>query len=131
MRKLPEFDDLVKMSKEDLEVLRKEYIEEIINSARTEDQKRRLRGLQFKIDMEREKAKNPMDACIKISKMMHDSFVELRDKLKELQSQTISIKNGKIVQDTLPVLEETQEVIEKPKSASVVSINKALREKDD
>ena len=131
MKKLPDFDDLVKMSAEELETLRKEYIEEIINSASSEDQKRRLRGLQFKIDMERERSKNPMDSCIKISQMMHDSFVELGDKLKELQSQTISIKDGKVVQDSLPVLEETKEIIEKPKSASIVSINKVLREKDD
>jgi hypothetical protein len=125
MKKLPEFDELLKLSKEELEDLRKEYVEEVINSASTEDQKRKLRGLQFKIDMEREKSKNPMDACIKISKMMHDSFLELRDKLKELQENNLYIKNGKLVE--VPTLKEEEKVPEL-RTAEVIEINKRLKD---
>ena len=131
MKKLPEFEDLVKMAKEDpegLENLRKECIDEIINSANDEDQRRRLRGLQFKIDMEREKAKNPMAACIKLSQMMHDSFAKLRDLLKELQESSVNIRNGKITIEEAPAprFEETPKP--EPKIAEVIKINKRLRE---
>lgn len=39
-----------------------------------ESRMRRLRGIQFQVDMERERAKTPMAACIKISSMMWDSI---------------------------------------------------------
>jgi len=38
---------------------------------------RRMRGLQWRIDLERSRARNPMDACVRLSKMMWDSFMEL------------------------------------------------------
>ena len=88
---LPEFEVLVKMAKEDpegLEALRLKLVKSLIDEA-PEDQQRRLKGLQFKIDMEREKAKNPMAACVKISQMMHDSFTVLRDALKDAQENHI------------------------------------------
>lgn len=78
--KLPEFDLLAKLAKnnpEEFEKLRETLIEDVINSARTSSQ-RRLRGLQFQIDMARKKAKTPLAACICISGMMHESFAELR-----------------------------------------------------
>lgn len=126
MKKLPEFDELVKMSKEELEILREEYIEEIINSASSEDQKRKLRGLQFKIDMERRKAKNPMAACVKISQMMHESFVELRNKLKELTDSNIPIKDGKITE--VPALEPEKK--ESIINNNIVKINKNFKDTD-
>ena len=67
---LPSFDELKKLAEEnpeELENLRKEMVQKTIDSA-PEWQQRRLRGLQFQIDMEREKAKKPVNACIKISK---------------------------------------------------------------
>lgn len=78
--KLPEFDMLAEMAKnnpEEFEKLRETLIEDLINSARTSSQ-RRLRGLQFQIDMARKKAKTPLAACISISGMMHESFADLR-----------------------------------------------------
>lgn len=88
MGNLPDFDEMVKMAKEDperLETLRKEMVQEIIEAAPTEDQKRKLRGLQFRIDMERTKAKTPLASCIKISSMMRESFVKLKDEIQKLQ----------------------------------------------
>lgn len=78
--KLPEFDELVQMAKnnpEQFEELRETLIEDVISSARSSSQ-RRLRGLQFQIDVARKKAKTPLAACIQISSMMHESFAELR-----------------------------------------------------
>ncbi len=85
---LPDFDELVKLAKEnpeELERIRQQACEELIEEA-PEQFKRKLRGLQFKIDMERRRARTPMASCLKISEMMHDSFGQLRKALKEAQS---------------------------------------------
>ena len=82
---LPEFDKLREMAKqnpEQLEKLRAELCDQLIQEA-PEEHRRRLRGLQFRIDMERQRAKSPMAACIAISGMMHDSFDRLRQVLNE------------------------------------------------
>jgi hypothetical protein len=78
--KLPSFDELKKLAEtnpEQLEKLRAELIEDTISSAPQQYQ-RRLRGLQFQIDMERRRAKNPLSSCIRISKMMHDHLYQMR-----------------------------------------------------
>lgn len=82
---LPNFDKLRHLAQNDpdeLERLRIQLCEELIHEA-PENYRRRLRGLQFRIDMERRKAKSPMAACITISGMMHDSFDKLRMALNE------------------------------------------------
>ena len=101
MKDLPEFEELMKLAKEnpeELERIRKNAIEDLIQNA-PEKHQRRLRGIQFQVDMEREKAKNPMDSCIRISRLMHDSFSKLRDTLNEAQqthvAQLKSILNQK------------------------------------
>lgn len=84
-RYLPNFDKLKEMAQNnptELERLRIELCEQLIHQA-PEQYRRRLRGLQFRIDMERRKAKSPMAACITISGMMHDSFDKLRMALNE------------------------------------------------
>jgi len=75
--------ELYKTDPEKFEELRSQEIENVIKSAREKDQKR-LRGLQFRIDATREiHAKSPMGACIAISKMMHESFEEMRFNLNQ------------------------------------------------
>jgi len=83
---LPDFDVLATMAQNDpegLEALRQRLCEELITSAPPHMQ-RRLRGLQFQIDAQRRLARTPLQACLKISEMMHDSFAELRDALNLL-----------------------------------------------
>jgi hypothetical protein len=78
---MPTFDEMVRLAKTDpetLENIRRVLIEDLIADA-PESYQRRLRGLQFQIDMERRKAGNPMGACVAISKMMHDSLFKLRE----------------------------------------------------
>lgn len=80
---MPPFEDLVHMANnnpEALEELRHALIEDTIAQA-PEHYHRRLRGLQFQIDMERRKASNPMSACVRISQMMHDHLLKLKDAL--------------------------------------------------
>ncbi len=82
---LPEFDKLREMAQnnpEQLEALRVQLCDRLIQDA-PEQYRRKLRGLQFRIDMERRRAKSPMAACIAISGMMHDSFDKLRQTLNE------------------------------------------------
>ena len=85
MKELPEFDVLREMAQnnpEQLEQLRMELCDQLIQEA-PGDVRRRLRGLQFRIDMERRRAKSSMAACIAISGMMHESFDQLRQVLNE------------------------------------------------
>lgn len=81
--RLPSFDEMRLMALEQpqaLENLRMLLIAELIASA-PESRRRRLEGLAFVIDAERRKARNPMQACIRLSQMMLDSLVELNASL--------------------------------------------------
>ena len=85
----PDFDTLMKMAKnnpEQLEHLLREEVNEVIGSA-SEQHHHRLRGLQFQVDAQRIIAKNPMDSCIRISQMMHQSLGELHTTLNEFSEQ--------------------------------------------
>ena len=109
MSDLPPFDELVKLAQEDpkaLEALRKQHVEQLINSA-PEGTQTRLKGLQFQIDAHRAiHTDSPMGACMKISQMMHESFAELRgwlnqisnlnDPLREIASESAQQEGDKI-----------------------------------
>lgn len=78
-RKLPPFDELMDLARnrpEEFERLRMALCETAINQT-SEKIRPRLRGLQFRIDMERRRCHNPLASCIKISAMMHESLVRL------------------------------------------------------
>jgi hypothetical protein len=89
MKTLPDFDtlrDIAKSSPEYLEKIRKELSDEIIENSPSEDSKRRLRGLQFKINTTIQLSKNPMSSCIKISNMMHESLSRLSVELNDFSA---------------------------------------------
>jgi hypothetical protein len=80
---LPPFDELKNLADHDpdaLEALRQRLIEKTINNA-NEDFRRRLRGLQFQIDMERQRASNPLSACLRMSRMMHERLHSMVESL--------------------------------------------------
>ncbi len=82
---LPDFDRLVELASTDpdgLENLRHSLIEDFIERA-PQSQRRRLKGLQFVIDMERRRAKNPVQSCIRMSQLMYDRVNDLRDTLSD------------------------------------------------
>jgi hypothetical protein len=81
-----EWADLAKDDPDAFEQKRREAIEAFIARAPDSEQ-HRLRGLQFRIDMERQRASNPLSACIRINKMMMDQFTTLRGALDELKSE--------------------------------------------
>ena len=60
-----------------LENLRRRLTNTVIQSASTDEQRRRLEGLQFRVDMERQRARSPLAATIKISEMMCHSLADL------------------------------------------------------
>ncbi|NOX49564.1 MAG: DUF3135 domain-containing protein [Gammaproteobacteria bacterium] len=79
-RKLPAFDVLVDLARNDpdrLETLRQNLTKHIINSADTDEKRKRLAGLQFRVDLERQRARTPLAATIKLSEMMCLSLAEL------------------------------------------------------
>jgi hypothetical protein len=67
------------------EARRKEALESVIESAPACLQPR-LRGLQFRVDMERARAGSDLAACLKAQSMMWDSLHKLRDALAELSN---------------------------------------------
>ena len=82
--RLPAFDILLDMARNDpkgLENLRQDLVERIINGAPTELAQKRLRGVQFRVDMERERAKTPLSATIRISELMCQSLAELQRRI--------------------------------------------------
>ena len=77
--KLPDFDQLLDLSRSDpeaLDRLRERMVSQFISSADPDCQSR-LRGLQFQIDAQRNLASNPIGACVRLSRMMNDAFGEL------------------------------------------------------
>ena len=77
---LPEFEVLVDLARNDptgLEELRQGLVGGVIEEARTPQQKQRLAGLQFRIDLERRKSTSPMGATIRLSEMMCRSLADL------------------------------------------------------
>lgn len=77
---LPDFDTLRAMYLEDpesLETVRNDLTRQILDRA-SEGTRRRLEGLQFRINMELERARSPEARFLKLSSMMHESFAELR-----------------------------------------------------
>ena len=80
MPRLPAFEVLVDMARNDpqgLETLRRSLTDAVIAAASNEITRQRLRGLQFRVDMERRRASTPLAATIRISEMMCRSLAEL------------------------------------------------------
>jgi Protein of unknown function (DUF3135) len=85
------FDELAALAKNDPEAFeqrRQEMIDALFASieARSDDPQfiHRLRGLQFRIDMERRRSRTSMRALLRIYSMMWDSFIELNDLLQRI-----------------------------------------------
>lgn len=70
-----DFDYWMKLNKDDPDVFedkRKKLLDQFIENSF--HHKRRIQGLQFKIDMERRKARSAMGSCIRLSDLMKDYF---------------------------------------------------------
>ncbi len=84
-----EMADLAKNDPEAFERRRAELIEETISKAKDADQER-LRRLQWRIDMERRRAKTPLASCLRLYDLLLEfvygpgGFLEAVDRLKAL-----------------------------------------------
>ena len=75
--KVLDFDEAVELARTDPEAFeqyRRDIISLLINRA-PERNRHQLRCLQWRIDQERKRASNPIDACLKLYRMMWDSLV--------------------------------------------------------
>jgi Protein of unknown function (DUF3135) len=105
-----DFDEWAELYRTDtaaFEARRQEEIERLIDSL-SEPARARLKGLQFRIDMERRRAKTPLGGCIRISAMMWESFAELRDVLNGTTgtaSAAPSSGNGGVASHSAQVIE--------------------------
>ena len=76
-----DFDEwamLARTDPDEFELRRCAVIESLISSS---GHVRRLRGLQWRIDLERKRARTPLEACVRLSSLMWDSFMDLNDAL--------------------------------------------------
>lgn len=78
-----EWRALAQSDPQEFERRRLALIEDLISTA-PPDIQRRLRGTQFRVDLERGRASNPLSATVRISRLMWESFGELRTQLNEL-----------------------------------------------
>lgn len=73
--------ELAQTNPEEFERIKAAEVEKVIQSASPRNRKR-LRGIQFQVDAKRQvHSDSPMGTCIEISKMMHQSFENLRQHL--------------------------------------------------
>lgn len=92
-----DFDAWLEIAKSDpdaFEKMRLAAIEDVIEKA-PEDNRERLRRLQWRIDQERRLARTPMAACLRISRMMWRMVLGeggLNDRFSELQGMV----NGRV-----------------------------------
>lgn len=76
-----DFDAWSRLAREDaaaFERQRQALIERALEAA-PPDLRQRLRGLQFRIDMERARAATPLAAAVRLNAMMWSKFIEWRD----------------------------------------------------
>lgn len=76
---LPAFDTLLDLAQHDpeaLERLRQTLCEQVIANA-PETGRERLRGLLWRIDRERQRARSPMASCLRLQTLMLDSLYRL------------------------------------------------------
>lgn len=84
------FDEWARLAQEDparFERQRRELLDVVIAAAPAEHHQR-LKGLQFRLDLERQRAKTPMGAVVRMNSLMWDSFLELRGALQRLADPT-------------------------------------------
>ena len=84
-----------------LETLRRKLTSSVIAGADTEQKRKRLEGLQFRVDLERERARSPLAATIKISEMMAHALADLhRSMVTPFDAQDedqIEVRNAKVL----------------------------------
>lgn len=87
--RLPCFDELLTMARqspEQLEALRDQLTQEVLDSTPDQGMRQRLEQLVFRINAERSRHHSPMALCLKFSSLMHDGLLSMRRELEKLSS---------------------------------------------
>ncbi len=80
--------DLAQKDPDAFEKQRKQTIDQYLSSIEDKALQARLSKLQWRVDMERKKSKNPMDTTVRIYDMMWASVSKNYDVLQELSDMT-------------------------------------------
>lgn len=107
-----DFDYWKKLAKHNPELFerkRREALDAVINSAPSRMQQR-LRGLQWRVDMERERSKNPMSSCLRVYNMMWDS-VYAKGGLLHSMDKLLSLKASDLEQPSVVKSEPKAKVL--------------------
>jgi len=83
-----DFDAWTRLAKDDpqaFEYRRQDAIRSTIDSASVEH-RRRLEGIQFQLDLERERSSTPLGACVRMNTLMWSGFHRLRKELNRVSS---------------------------------------------
>ncbi|HTS52664.1 MAG TPA: DUF3135 domain-containing protein [Burkholderiales bacterium] len=86
---IEEWQRLAREDPGEFERRRQAAIESFISQAPAEHRER-LRGLQFRIDLERRRAKTALGAAVRLQSMMWERFGQLREALLALTADTPS-----------------------------------------
>ena len=84
-----EWVELYRHSPQEFEQRQRQWSERIINNS-AQSHRRRLYGILFQINMEKRRANNPLQHCMRISQMMWDKFNRLNSELQALQKDPLS-----------------------------------------
>jgi hypothetical protein len=93
-----DFDSWAKLAKEDpaaFERRRADTLRSVIEGA-PPDYRQRLEGLQFRLNLERERSGTPLASCVRMNTLMWAGFHRLR---KELMAATRGTEAGKPRED--------------------------------
>jgi len=93
-----DFDEWMRLAKEDpdaYESMREKMIQDVIDSTSPEV-KRRMEGLQWKIDQIRTTSTNPMSSCLKISQMMWENVTGEDGLLDHMRQLSDPVQEQKI-----------------------------------
>jgi len=85
-RTLPAFEVLAELGRRDpaaLQALGRLLTDDVIKHAPHPESRRRLEGLKFRIEMERRRSPDALSACVRLSRLMHESLSELHTVLNE------------------------------------------------
>ena len=82
---------LARTAPDDFEERRRAVIESLISSS---ENVRRLRGLQWRIDIERKCARTPLKSCLRLSTLMWDAFMDLNNSLNTFAGKDCKSKSA-------------------------------------
>ncbi len=88
------WSEIARTDPETFEAMRTNIIRSCIDNA-PQDQQQRMRGLQWQVDCLRAQSRNPLSACLKISRMMWETLQKLGDVSRDLTMPEQAVSDSK------------------------------------